>query len=221
MERLLRRGIAFLVCFRSDQVPTGKPLGRNWYSGLGFRPKGYTPDLSDYNAYITLSTQFLLSPRGRAAMLYGGDVGRLARAVVLPEDVFRGPSDDATIDGICLYDGHAQYAYWDDGLTEQELDLICGVYHVSTGFAVSGEQTTTRSWWPRPSAWESSALNVGWWTPSCEAWFQKRLETLQAGTGTLVSHADWRHNLKLERKCGTYVDATERCAASMLAVLRP
>ncbi|KAJ7821427.1 hypothetical protein B0H14DRAFT_2599192 [Mycena olivaceomarginata] len=83
-----------------------------------------------------------------------------------------GPTDEVTVDGLCMWDGHSEYAYWDDYLTDQEIDLICGVYHISTGQrdpgALSGEQTTARSWWPRPSAMEQSGLNVGWWTPLCE-----------------------------------------------------
>ncbi|KAJ7429939.1 hypothetical protein B0H11DRAFT_1766007 [Mycena galericulata] len=134
VQRLLRRGIGFLYCFRSDQVPTGKPGPRNIYSGMGRRPKDWVPDQYDHQAYVAIRTQFMLSSRGRAALLHGGVIGRLAREVVPFEDVLRGPTDDATIDGICLYDGHSQYAYWDDHLTEQEIDLICGVYHVGTGW---------------------------------------------------------------------------------------
>lgn len=133
MEQLLLRGITFYVCFRSDEIPTGKPGPRNTFSGLGYRPESYEPDVLDYQAYVTLRTQFFVSPRGRAALLHGGLIGRLAREVVSHEEVLRGPTDDATIDGICLWDKHSQLAYWDDCLSEQEIDLICGVYHVSTG----------------------------------------------------------------------------------------
>ncbi|KAJ7663696.1 hypothetical protein DFH06DRAFT_1128077 [Mycena polygramma] len=206
MEKLLSRGHEFNVCFRSDEARVGRPRARNLYSGLGHRPLAYRPDAHDYRSYVAIRDQFLITPRGRAALQYGGIIGRLARAVVSVDNVF---------------------AYWDDCLTEQEIDLICGVYHISTGQvdpgSSSGEQTTTRSWWPRPASTASSGMSVGWWTPMWEAWFQKRLALLEQDppAGDLVTHAKWKHNLKLERRCPDYVQATERCAAQILSVLRP
>ncbi|KAJ7658216.1 hypothetical protein DFH06DRAFT_978677 [Mycena polygramma] len=243
MEKLLSRGHEFNVCFRSDEARVGRPRARNLYSGLGHRPLAYRPDAHDYRSYVAIRDQFLITPRGRAALQYGGIIGRLARAVVSVDDVVRGPTDDASIAGVYFWDGHSQFAYWDDCLTEQEIDLICGVYHISTGACLSfslnlqtdrnigqvdpgsssGEQTTTRSWWPRPASTASSGMSVGWWTPMWEAWFQKRLALLEQDppAGDLVTHAKWKHNLKLERRCPDYVQATERCAAQILSVLRP
>ncbi|KAJ6467981.1 hypothetical protein C8R47DRAFT_1303114 [Mycena vitilis] len=152
------------------------------------------------SSYVAIRDQFLITPRGRAALQYGGIIGRLARAVVSVDDVLRGPTDDASIAGVYFWDGHSQFAYWDDCLTEQEIDLICGVYHISTGQvdpgSSSGEQTTTRSWWPRPASTASSGMSVGWWTPMWEAWFQKRLALLEQDPpgGDLVTHAKWKHS---------------------------
>ncbi|KAJ7145333.1 hypothetical protein C8R43DRAFT_890492, partial [Mycena crocata] len=56
----------------------------------------------------------------------------------------------------------------DPSLTDDEIDLICGVYHVGTGSCLT---TTDQSWWPEPSTWARSAMNVGWWSPYCERWF--------------------------------------------------
>ncbi|KAJ7700968.1 hypothetical protein B0H14DRAFT_2417130 [Mycena olivaceomarginata] len=93
------------------------------HTGLGFRPKNYVPTAHDYQTYLAMREQFLQSPRGRAAKLYGGIVGRLACTVVSDEEVCRGPTDDVTSDGTCLWDGVSASAYWDDSLTEQEIDL--------------------------------------------------------------------------------------------------
>ncbi|KAJ7122130.1 hypothetical protein C8R44DRAFT_589149, partial [Mycena epipterygia] len=87
--------------------------------------------------------------------------------------------------------------YWDDVLTDDKIDLICGVYHISTGQRDTGsnnidEQTSTLSWWPRPPAFEASDLNVGWWTPLCEEWFQKRLGHIAGGTGRLATQSAWK-----------------------------
>ncbi|KAJ6559425.1 hypothetical protein DFH09DRAFT_921720 [Mycena vulgaris] len=183
------------------------------YSGLGFRPVGYKHDLADYHAYVSRRSDFLLGPRGRAALLYGGIVGRLARSEVSVDEACRGPSDEAFTEGVCLWDGHSTYGYWDDCLTEQEIDLICGVYHVATGF---GDQTSTVSWWPRPPAFDASGISVGWWTPLWEAWYQKRLNQLETGKAILCTHTEWKHNIHFERKAPPYTKAIERHAAQIL-----
>ncbi|KAJ7079664.1 hypothetical protein C8R43DRAFT_910075 [Mycena crocata] len=134
MENLLTRGMTFLTCCRFTQcsmIPSSRPSHRR--TGLGYRPLKYKPNLTDYAAYVSLRDNFFQSPRGRAALMYGGIIGRLARAEAYAEDVFRGPSGNVLIDGICLWDGRSRSAYWDDALTQDEIDLICGVYHVATG----------------------------------------------------------------------------------------
>ncbi|KAJ6462400.1 hypothetical protein DFH09DRAFT_930757 [Mycena vulgaris] len=132
MENLLSRGMPFNTFCRFEKV-SGQPSPRSRYSGLGFRPRNYKPDLIDYHTYISHRRAFLRGPRGRAAILYGGVIGRIARSEASVEDVFRGPSDQVLDQGICLWDGSSSYAYWDDCLTDQEIDLVCGVYHVATG----------------------------------------------------------------------------------------
>ncbi|KAF8184603.1 hypothetical protein K438DRAFT_1598341, partial [Mycena galopus ATCC 62051] len=145
IEKLLGRNIQFLVCFRSQTIQRSPPSIRRQYSGLGFRPKDYHPTVADYQSYVSIREQFLLSPRGRAAKTYGGIVGRLACTTVADEEVLRGPTDDADMDGLCLWDGQSNYAYCDDYLTEEEIDLICGVYHISTGQSYCSSLSRIRS----------------------------------------------------------------------------
>ncbi|KAJ6569677.1 hypothetical protein B0H19DRAFT_704037 [Mycena capillaripes] len=228
MQNLLSRGITFLTYCIADKISARRSIPSAGYSGLGYRPQNYKPDLSDYTAYITIRCRFLRSPRGRAALLYGGLISRLALATETSWNaVLRGPiaSDSLFASGICLWDGHTTSAYWDDCLTENELDLICGVYHMATEQRdpnlFNGEQTTTLSWWPRPQSYAPSAMNVGWWTPIWESWYQKHLHRLESGLGAVASHTAWKHNLKLERKLPPYVEVLEKCSADILAVLRP
>ncbi|KAJ6622849.1 hypothetical protein B0H10DRAFT_1787511, partial [Mycena sp. CBHHK59/15] len=142
-EHLLARGIAFRLCYRDKQTTTALPSDsqvrkpHNLHSGLGYRPKSYKPDVLDLQTYLVIRDQFLSSPRGRAALLYGGIVGRIAREVVSNDEVMKGPTDDAPIAGICLCSSTSTAAYWDDHLTDDEIDLICGVYHVATGLSIS------------------------------------------------------------------------------------
>ncbi|KAJ6501576.1 hypothetical protein C8R47DRAFT_969980 [Mycena vitilis] len=222
MENLLCRGIAFLTCRSLEKISAHPHVQSTHpgYSGLGYRPPNFKPDLSDYNAYVAIRGRFMCSPRGRAALLYGGVIGRIARAEVSIEAVFRGPSDDFLVDGvsgICLWDGHSASAFWDDCLAEEEIDLICGIYH---RLGQRNEQVDTLSWWPKPSAFDASGLNVGWWTPAWETLFQKRLQQLESGSAVLCTHAQWRHNIKFERKLLPYTEGVEGCAAQVLAVLR-
>ncbi|KAJ7655292.1 hypothetical protein DFH06DRAFT_497154 [Mycena polygramma] len=225
MKNLLCRGINFLTCRSMKKISAHPNIQstRPGYSGLGYRPPKFKPDLSDYNTYVAIRGRFMCSPRGRAALLYGGVIGRIARAEVSLEAVFRGPNDNVLADGICLWDGHSTSAYWDDCLTEEETDLICGIYHVATGQRLGqpNEQITTLSWWPKPSAFNASGLNVGWWTPAWETWYQKRLQQLENGSAVLCTHAQWKHNVKFERKVQPYTEGVEKCAAEVLAVLRP
>ncbi|KAH7871651.1 uncharacterized protein C8R40DRAFT_1023807, partial [Lentinula edodes] len=70
--------------------------------------------------------------------------------------------------------------FWDDQLTGEEMDLICGSYEVATGF-VSKEgkqQMAIKSWWPRSGSWRSCGLNCGYWSRDAEDWFRNRLDQI-------------------------------------------
>jgi hypothetical protein len=130
---LLQHGVEFRVCIRdSVRIEPQLPLPDR-YTGLGYRRTGYKPTVVDYGVYGMLRERFLQSPRGRAALFAGGIVGRLAREAV--DDVLAslGPSYEVFSEGVRLWDGTSPTAYWDDALTDQEIDLICGVYEVATG----------------------------------------------------------------------------------------
>ncbi|KAJ7778000.1 hypothetical protein DFH07DRAFT_689013, partial [Mycena maculata] len=81
----------------------------------------------------------------------------------------------------------------DDGLTDQEIGLICGVYDVGTGATNDDPQTSRISWWPLPHAFRSSGLNTGWWSPDCEVWFQQRQAAIKRGTAKLLTQTEWKH----------------------------
>ncbi|KZP29617.1 hypothetical protein FIBSPDRAFT_688408, partial [Athelia psychrophila] len=79
---------------------------------------------------------------------------------------------------------------WDDKLTDDELDLVCGVYKIFT--APGTFQQSDASWWPKSSTWKNSPLNVGYWSPSCERWFQLRLAAIRAGKEKVKTAGKWR-----------------------------
>ncbi|KAJ3884913.1 hypothetical protein GG344DRAFT_60009 [Lentinula edodes] len=98
---------------------------------LGLRPASFKRTLQDYCAYEILCDDFLRSARGHAAFLAGGIISRLAREVVDVNDVCNGPTGHALQKGeysLCVWEA----AFWDDQLTNEEMDLICGSYELVT-----------------------------------------------------------------------------------------
>ena len=104
---------------------------------LGYHSQDYKPGLPEYHYYEHVRKQFCNLPHGRAALLRGGIIWRLAlesigtsAAEVL---AFNGPSQEVHQRGIPVQDPDTSVTIWDDNLTEAEMDLICGVYTVHTG----------------------------------------------------------------------------------------
>ncbi|KAJ7799779.1 hypothetical protein B0H14DRAFT_2529928 [Mycena olivaceomarginata] len=212
---LFQRGIEFRLCRRGPLRPQPRPP--LFQTGLGWRPAGYRPTLTDYLAYEERRDEFLRSPRGRAARFAGGIVGRLAvdLAMVLTDDEIaaRGPSDESFEHSVCLWDGQSSTAYWDDALTPDEINLICGVYVVNTD---DGWQKKAISWWPTPTSFFFSGLNIGWWSPDCERWYQKRLLDFKNHSAQLFTQAEWKHNMRFIQKSRIVAKANERLAAEYL-----
>lgn len=132
-EFLMDRGISFNTFIHSHSPPA-QPSADLQYRGLGYRPPGYRPDATDYQTYVSTRNRFLRTTRCRAALMSGGLVGRLAKDVVQYSQVYYGPSDAVFDEGFCLSDAkNSSLRYWDDQLTEDDLDIICGVYKIATG----------------------------------------------------------------------------------------
>ncbi|KJA12912.1 hypothetical protein HYPSUDRAFT_102687, partial [Hypholoma sublateritium FD-334 SS-4] len=60
--------------------------------GLGTRPASFQPTVADYNEYLRRREDLLRGPRGRAALMHGGLVSRIARKVLDVDTVLDGPS---------------------------------------------------------------------------------------------------------------------------------
>ncbi|KAG2751383.1 hypothetical protein P692DRAFT_20727476 [Suillus brevipes Sb2] len=135
--------------------------------------------------------------RARAALLRGGILWRLALHSLsfnsLPSALI-GLSRNAVPFGQMLTIN--DITHFDDDLSEEEVDFICGTYYV---------YTKKLSWWPRPLAWAGSGLDVGFWSERCESWFQTRLENIRQGVSRRhdssdnngpVNNTHWKHGLK-------------------------
>jgi hypothetical protein len=169
---------------------------------------GYKGDLHDYTGYENCRTAFLVQPHGRAGALKGGIVWRLVINSIELSHVCVGPSEDIFEYGDIMSDYNRE-ELWDDALSDDELNLICGVYKVHT----QHNQTSDSSWWPKHSVWMASGLNVGYWSVACETWFQMQLEAIRKGTAGLRTAAEWRDSLRFWRATGPFI-SNHRCAAA-------
>ncbi|KAF8200486.1 hypothetical protein K438DRAFT_1582735, partial [Mycena galopus ATCC 62051] len=185
---------------------------------LGRRPAGYPPTLVDFGVYVQCRDTFLRSSRGRSALFYRGIVGRLARLVLSDfEDIAcLSPSEDILDTGVRVSSGEG--ALWHEVLTENEIDLICGVYTVETG---TGQQLKYISWWPRPSAFWSSGLNTGWWNANCERWFVKRLKEMKSTQVKLHTYSEWKSKLRFSTAARKVNAKNDELAAQYLAARFP
>ncbi|KAJ7042751.1 hypothetical protein C8F04DRAFT_945048 [Mycena alexandri] len=161
-----------------------------------------------------MSRRIPLSSRGRAARFAGGIVGRLASEGTDDELAARGPSDEIFENGVRFWDGQSQTAYWDDALTLEEIHLICGVYVVNT--ESDGWQKKEISWWPQPAAFFHSGLNIGWWSPDCERWFQKRLREIKQNRAELWTQVEWKNKIRFIQKSRQVAMANDKLAAEYL-----
>ena len=61
------------------------------------------------------------------------------------------------------------------------------------------DQAADISWLPKFSTFAESGLWPGYWTPACEAWFQRWLNVLNQGPPKPRMASHWRDNLKQAR----------------------
>ncbi|KAF8235437.1 hypothetical protein L208DRAFT_996723, partial [Tricholoma matsutake] len=98
---------------------------------LGYCLSGYVPSKRDYETYESIQNRFLSSPRARAAVLKGGMIWRLAKEAIPQSAVLSRPSTEVYSTGAMFQSNWG--IFLDDGLSDDKLDLILGVYKVFTG----------------------------------------------------------------------------------------
>ena len=78
--------------------------------------------------------------------------------------------------------------------------------------------TVAVSWWPRSLAWEVSGLNCGYWSRDAEGWFKARLEKIRIAPQSikLLSHNEWRGNIRFNRDALKLSKNNERLSAQYL-----
>ena len=102
---------------------------------LGWREPSFEATSQDYCLYEHRALDVLSRPRGRAALLRGGIVWRLAMEILgeaAIDEAVNGPSSDTWLYGSELMESRGSSWLCDD-LSSYEVDIICGVYKVYTG----------------------------------------------------------------------------------------
>lgn len=134
-KALVRHGIPFST--RSPAPILLRSKTRYVFEGLGTRRKDYTPNKYDYYEYELRLKELVKQPRvARAALLKGGIVWRLVMEVLGDSAegfIIDGPSDSAYHSANFLRLEPSGVPLWDDYLSHEELDFICGLYHIYTG----------------------------------------------------------------------------------------
>jgi len=137
---------------------------------------------------------------------------RLAVATLSFDDVLEGPTTAATLQrrGIIIKTSDTSVDLCDDGLSQLELDIICGLYHCLTGiyffcfsqpssnkiiFIGQGKGYASCSWWPTDSNWQKNAQHMRW-TEKSDGFFATRSTALKAGTAKPLNFEQWRQQIR-------------------------
>jgi hypothetical protein len=135
-RHLAREGIPFNTLLKLDPFSSSIPLNA-LRSRIPRRDAHYRFTVADFGSYVAERKQLLATPRARAAVLKGGIVGRLAKEHLDVDSVVFGPSSAVTAHRLGYSVVAAGTTYWDDGLSDDELAIICGLYCCYTGIFTS------------------------------------------------------------------------------------
>lgn len=95
--------------------------------GLGIRDVGFKPSSGDIRQYEQMTLRVATQPHGRAGLKLGGIVWRILYDILHMEENYIGPSPYGSYE-IMNIEG---YPFFDDVLSPQEQDILCGVYRVA------------------------------------------------------------------------------------------
>jgi hypothetical protein len=133
-RRLLERNIPFRTLLALPCSPRQKTIAQP-YTPSSHREKKHKFTVADFEAAMLRCQAVLSLPQGRAALLRGGIVARIAKEYLSVDGVLAGPSLEVTAHrvGYLGSSGTTDILYCDDELTENEIAAICGTYTLYTG----------------------------------------------------------------------------------------
>ena len=132
-NRLLERNIPFRTLLALPCTPCQKTITEP-YTPSSYRETTHQFTVADFETAMLRCQAVLSLPQGRAALLQGGVVGRIAKEYLSIDGVLAGPSLEVTVHrvGYLGFSGDANLLYCDDELTENEVAAICGTYTLYT-----------------------------------------------------------------------------------------
>lgn len=206
-RELVQRGVPFRTVAAITTHPAPLPYVPS--RGLGARPQDHKTTIEDYTEYVRRRNDLLRGPKGRAALLRGGIVARIARGVIETDIILDGPSRDARPVG-----EFGRFTLVDDELTQADLDIICGVYYVKTETAPKGESflpgtRTELSWWPQENTWVASNCFLQMeWTELAEAFYQENVKLLRTNPLKAIRKVkSWRKALRKQNTLTKIIEA--------------
>jgi hypothetical protein len=96
-------------------------------------------------------------------------------------------------------------------IQNQDIHTMIGQYDRN------GPQTTDLSWWLKPAMWETSGLNIGYWSEDCERWFLSYLDKCRTGVAELRKPSEWRHMIKFSKPVMRLTQKNDQFAGEFLA----
>ncbi|KAG1870015.1 hypothetical protein F4604DRAFT_1584129 [Suillus subluteus] len=199
-----------------------RPLSELRTFSLGYFRPPFKAVYADYIAYEQYRHEFMNEDRARAALLRGGILWRLALHSIgfdaLPSALIGISRDAVPFGQLLTINGETHF---DDELSEEEVDFICGTYYVYTS-----KFPQKLSWWPGPQAWSGSGLDVGFWSARCESWFQTHLENIRQGVSRHrdssdnngpVNNTHWKHGLKFNGATKKFKKNIDAASSEFLA----
>ena len=185
---------------------------------IPYRLSDYVFTVADFLAYENYCRHLVIQSSGRAALLKGGIVNKIASQFLDKNVALDGPSAAVVKYGIgsCfIVDG---IYYWDDNLDDAQINIICGTYICETGkfwllpYQLSysnlfvgqlnsrsaQKQIAYKSWWPTHATWNSASngCHTGYWSEANEDWFSQRRHSILDGKAQPLSSSKWRDLLK-------------------------
>ena len=193
------------------------------------RDESWTPSPEDFRAYMSrLKTLFLERPYvAAAAFSRGGIAWRIAREVLGIEEsveilLTTRPDQQCSV-------RTTRGKYWIHEPHEGEWFYLVGGYEMLTGLwflfdelccaycgTGKGHQTKDLSWFPKITTWDGSGIDVGCWTPMCERWFRKRLESIKGGMAGPYSSQQWQKNLRYGKETKKFITSCKNIGHKFL-----
>jgi hypothetical protein len=133
-HRLLERHVPFRTLLALPCSPRQKTIS-DPYKPSSHRETSHRFTVADFETAMLRCQAVLSLPQGRAALLQGGIVGRIAKEYLSVDGVLAGPSLEVTAHraGYLGSSGTSGILYCDDELTQNEIADICGTYTLYTG----------------------------------------------------------------------------------------